>query len=228
MASFYYFYQKPSGFCFFVQIKGFCYLNLTRLTKFKHSRLPITRTLVNSNRTRFPLNFFHTYTVILPSVTRALDNSNLPLTRSFFFLPFKWPLHNFTLDLKRLTSLSKKGKSCALQSEILNLIFYNNCVFFVFTFWSVQFDYSWTSVFVIPSVHDTCILSPFHFLVFSFSVTCFELPITPPFLDFPSSFELPGVDCVDCLSNNNTSSYKKRFPLARVNDLFKQEEEVIT
>ena len=87
MASFYYFYQNPSGFCFFVQIRGFCYLNLTRLTKFKYSRLPITRTLANSNQNRFPLDFFHTYTVILPSVTRALDNSNLPLTRSYFCFP---------------------------------------------------------------------------------------------------------------------------------------------
>ena len=87
MASFYYFYQNPSRFCFFVQIRGFCYLNLTRLTKFKYSRLPITRTVVNSNQNRFPLDFFHTYTVILPSVTRALDNSNLPLTRSYFRFP---------------------------------------------------------------------------------------------------------------------------------------------
>ena len=87
MASFYYFYQNPSGFCFFVQIKGFCYLNLTRSTKFKYSRLTITRTLAKSNQNRFPLDFFHTYTVILTSVTRALDNSNLPLTRSCFCFP---------------------------------------------------------------------------------------------------------------------------------------------
>ena len=87
MASFYYFYQNPSGFCFFVQIKGFCYLNLTRSTKFKYSRLAITRTLANSNQNRFPVDFFHTYTVILTSVTWVLDNSNLPLTRSYFCFP---------------------------------------------------------------------------------------------------------------------------------------------
>ena len=41
-----------------------------------YSRLPITRTLANSNQNRFPLDFRHTFTVILPSVTRTLDNSN--------------------------------------------------------------------------------------------------------------------------------------------------------
>ena len=42
----------------------------------KYSRLPITRTLANSNQNRFPLDLCHTFTVILPSVTRNLDNSN--------------------------------------------------------------------------------------------------------------------------------------------------------
>ena len=41
-----------------------------------YSRLPITRTFANSNQNRFPLDFRHTFTVILPSVTRTLDNSN--------------------------------------------------------------------------------------------------------------------------------------------------------
>ena len=30
----------------------------------------------NSNQNRFPLDFRHTFTVILPFVTRTLDNSN--------------------------------------------------------------------------------------------------------------------------------------------------------
>ena len=58
---------------------------------FSYSRLPITRALhykleprINSNRNRFPLDFHHTFTVILPLATRTLDNSNLPLTRSSF------------------------------------------------------------------------------------------------------------------------------------------------
>ena len=52
-----------------------------------YSWLPITRTLANLNQNRFPLDFRHTFTVILPSVTRTLDNSNLPLTRSSFCFP---------------------------------------------------------------------------------------------------------------------------------------------
>ena len=53
----------------------------------KYSSLPITRTPANSNQSRFPLDFLHTFTVILPSVTRTLDNSNLPPIRSNFCFP---------------------------------------------------------------------------------------------------------------------------------------------
>ena len=41
----------------------------------------------NSNQNRVPLVFCHTFTVILPSVTRTLDDLNLPLTRSSFSFP---------------------------------------------------------------------------------------------------------------------------------------------
>ena len=37
MASFYYYDQDPSGFCFLVQITA-CYLNLTGATKFKYEK----------------------------------------------------------------------------------------------------------------------------------------------------------------------------------------------
>ena len=50
----------------------------------------------NSNQNRFPLDFLHSFTVILPSVTRNFDNSNLPLTR--FLFPLRSFLCNFTLD----------------------------------------------------------------------------------------------------------------------------------
>ena len=52
-----------------------------------YSWFPITRTLANSNRSRFPLDILQTFTIILPSVTQTLDNSNLPLTRSNFWFP---------------------------------------------------------------------------------------------------------------------------------------------
>ena len=42
---------------------------------------------VKSNQNRFPLDFRHTFTVSLPSVSWILDNLNLPLTRSGFCFP---------------------------------------------------------------------------------------------------------------------------------------------
>ena len=52
-----------------------------------YSWLLIPQTLANSNQSRFPLDFHHTFTVILPSVTRTLNNLNLPLTWSNFCFP---------------------------------------------------------------------------------------------------------------------------------------------
>ena len=52
-----------------------------------YSSLPITELRINSNQNRFSLDFRHTFTVILPSATRPLHNSNLPLTRSSFCFP---------------------------------------------------------------------------------------------------------------------------------------------
>ena len=49
--------------------------------------ITFNRRNVKSNQNRFPLDFRHTFTVSLPSVTWILDNSNLPLTRSGFCFP---------------------------------------------------------------------------------------------------------------------------------------------
>ena len=38
MTSFYYYDPNPSGVCFLVQNKGFCFLNLAGITKFKYDR----------------------------------------------------------------------------------------------------------------------------------------------------------------------------------------------
>ena len=56
-----------------------------------YSRLPITQNLAL-------VDFFHTFTVILPSVTRTFDNSNLSIARSNFHFRSGHFLHNFTLD----------------------------------------------------------------------------------------------------------------------------------
>ena len=63
-----------------------------------YSRIPITRTLANPNQHRFPVDFVHTFTVILPSVTRTLDNSNLPLTQTNFHFPLGHFVYNLTLN----------------------------------------------------------------------------------------------------------------------------------
>ena len=47
----------------------------------------MTQTLANSNQNRFPLDFRHTFTVILPSVTRTLDNSNSCKLEPIFVSP---------------------------------------------------------------------------------------------------------------------------------------------
>ena len=66
-----------------------------------YSWLPITRTLANWNQNRFPLDFCHTVTVILPLVTITLDNSNLLLTRSTG--SFCFPSDNFYTILPLIT-----------------------------------------------------------------------------------------------------------------------------
>ena len=89
----------------------------------EYSWLPITRTLANSNQNRFPLDVRHTITVILPSVTRTLDNSKLPLTRSNFC----FPSDHFYIILPSITrtmfwALKKSGKNSVLPPKhwILN------------------------------------------------------------------------------------------------------------
>ena len=46
MASFYYYDQDPSGFCFLVQIRAFVFFSLTGATKFKYEK----KTQKNSGR----------------------------------------------------------------------------------------------------------------------------------------------------------------------------------
>ena len=79
----------------------------------------------NSNQNRFPLDFRHTLTVILPSVSRTLNNSNLPLTRSSFFFPLRSFLYIFTPDnSNHVLSPSEVEKTNGLlASETLNFEF---------------------------------------------------------------------------------------------------------
>ena len=89
---------------------------LTTLT----DQLPITRTVANSNQNQFPLDFRHTFTVILPSVTRTLDNSNLPLTRSNFHFPSGHFLYNFTLNNSNHVCryVTSRNKQCTVVENV--------------------------------------------------------------------------------------------------------------
>ena len=100
----------------------------------------------NSNQSRFPLDFLyllHTFTVILPSVTRILDNSNLPLTRSNFF-PFRPFLYSFTLDNSKhaISSWQVRKKKPCTEVQDIEFISKQPRQFFVFTFLSLQFKFS--------------------------------------------------------------------------------------
>ena len=58
-----------------------------RKVVFSWECLNIFATDRSSNQNRFPLDFLHTFTIILPSVTQTLDHSDLPLTRRNFCFP---------------------------------------------------------------------------------------------------------------------------------------------
>ena len=53
-----------------------CWERLLEKMRTQQSQKVIQSTPDNSNQNRFPLDFRHTFTVILPSVTQTLDNSN--------------------------------------------------------------------------------------------------------------------------------------------------------
>ena len=82
-----------------------------------------------SNQSRFPLDFLYPFTVILPSVSRSLDNSNLPLTRSNFVLSFRRGLQIISIQFypRSLEACHKRVKSWEknriLKSETLNVSF---------------------------------------------------------------------------------------------------------
>ena len=127
-----------------------------------------------------------------------------------------------------------KTDTSVLQSETLNLLLQNNCVFFLFTFWPVQFKYSvhpcinktllFNSFFKISiylllpfkwSVHCYLCPSPRH-PISLFSVTCFELQITRTSFDFPWRFELSGVDCTGpCEPSSLDCSHANNLPVRR-------------
>jgi len=113
----------------------------------------------NLNQNQFPLDFLHTFTVILPSATWSLDNSNLLLTWNNIFCFSSGPFYtiNFILQLHNSNHvLSRKNAvNCSLKHWISQL----------------------------QQVHDTCILPPSYFLTSGYLLrtpnnsNCFQLPL---------------------------------------------------
>ena len=64
----------------------FCHNIQIQLTRDNLNPLQL-KPCVNLNQNQFPLDFRHTFTVILSSITQTLDNLNIPLTRSSFCFP---------------------------------------------------------------------------------------------------------------------------------------------
>ena len=101
----------------------------------------------NSNQNRFPLDFRHTFTVILPSVTRTPDNSKLPLTRTNFRFPSGHFLYNFTFDNSNHVCQYVTSQNTVVQN--LKFILKQPCELFPFFYitqnMSVQFKFCWFS-----------------------------------------------------------------------------------
>ena len=99
--------------------------------------------LVVANQNRFPLDFLFTFTIILPSVTQTVDNSNLPVTRSNFCFPsdhllafiphpiFLFPVICFENPLTRtffnfLRRFELSGVDCTCILVLLKICTYQN------------------------------------------------------------------------------------------------------
>ena len=83
--------------------------------------------------------FPHTFTVILPSVSRTLDNSSLPLARSNFCYrsdpAFRSFLYNFTHDhSNHVISAWKVGKKPCIEVRNIEFIWNNRVYFLSFLF----------------------------------------------------------------------------------------------
>ena len=91
---------------------------------FKKSWCAITQTLANSNQNQFPLDFCHTFTVILLLVTQTFDDSNLLKTRSSFCFPSD-NLYIILPSIPRnmFRALKSQGENSLLASETLNFEF---------------------------------------------------------------------------------------------------------
>ena len=121
----------PLNICYltFVQTNFNCFF-FHSSTSCIYSWLPITRTLANSNQSRFPLDFLLTFTVILPSVTwtsRWLEVIFFPSAHFYTILP--------SIIRTMLIGAWKVGKKTVHWSpKPIEFISKQPSQFFVFTF----------------------------------------------------------------------------------------------
>ena len=101
------------------------------ITSSIYSRLPLAQTNID-----FPgMDYFHIFSVILPSLTRTLDNFNLPLTRSNFNFPSGHLPYYFTLDNSNHVCQDARSQITGLPGYVCVVpacpyeysIFFSNC-----------------------------------------------------------------------------------------------------
>ena len=160
----------------------------------KHCWLPTTQNLceldprANSDQNRFPVDFLHTFILILLPVTRTLDNSNLPLTWSNFCFPSDLFYIILLLILEPCFKHVTSGKKIYWSPK--HWIYFKTtvtilCLYFFITPVQIQCPapsineaflrnshFKISVCLLLPlvkwRVHDTCIPSPSTFLIFPY------------------------------------------------------------
>ena len=80
------------------------------------------------------MDFLHTFTIVLPGVTRTVDNSSLPLTGSNFWFPSDHSYINLPSITRTMLQAPDKWKKVYYSPKHWN--YFNNHVFFVLNFFS--------------------------------------------------------------------------------------------
>ena len=88
----------------------------------------------NLKQNQFPLDFLHTFTVILPSVTWTLDNSNLPLTWSNLFCFSSNPFYTVNLILQLHNSIHVLSWKNTVNCSLKHWISFKTTVLFLYFF----------------------------------------------------------------------------------------------
>ena len=115
-----------------------------RAKRQKYTRIPIIRTLANSNQNRFPLDFRHTFTM------------NLLLTRSNIHFPSGHFLYNFTLHNSNHVCqyVTSQNKQCTVVQNI-KFILKQPCELSLFFYITQNVSVQFSSV-QVPLVFTKC------------------------------------------------------------------------